>query len=273
MLSSSESGFSSRRKLVDALLDCDCMKLPQSRVKVIRELPSEIQQKISAGGSNMQDVDDIVRSCRLFPNGIERLLEAVNYYEGNSLLWQRVQEAGRKMLSKTSVTPAPPPPTAASTPTGPKQRKSRSEYNYDVFLIHNSSDKPLVEKLAVRLEDEWGLKPFLDKWRLVPGEGWVEALEDALDRSATYAVFLGPHGLGPWATEEMRAALNKCVSDRSRRVIPVLLPGANPKDDETLSGFLGGLTWVNFRGGIDDDEAFRLLVAGIIGAQPGCGTS
>jgi hypothetical protein len=62
-----------------------------------------------------------------------------------------------------------------------------AETQYDVFLSHNSTDKPAVEALARRLSDEAGLSPFLDKWHLVPGEPWQEALEEALDKSRTCA--------------------------------------------------------------------------------------
>ena len=55
---------------------------------------------------------------------------------------------------------------------------------YDVFLSHNSADKPAVELIARRLRDEAGLAPFLDKWHLVPGESWQEALEQAADELA-----------------------------------------------------------------------------------------
>ncbi|NIP84075.1 MAG: TIR domain-containing protein, partial [Planctomycetales bacterium] len=60
----------------------------------------------------------------------------------------------------------------------------------DVFLSHNSQDKPQVEDLAQRL-GERGLIPFLDRWCLVPGEPWQEAIEEALRASASCAVFLG----------------------------------------------------------------------------------
>ncbi len=104
---------------------------------------------------------------------------------------------------------------------------------YDVFLSHSSADKPAVEDLARRLR-ELGIEPFLDKWHLVPGEPWQEALEEALDASRTCAVFLGPTGLGAWQNEEMRSALETRVSDRAFRVIPVLLPGSFEPRKEDL---------------------------------------
>jgi hypothetical protein len=143
------------------------------------------------------------------------------------------------------------------------------QHLYDVFLSHQSGDKSMVESIAARLVDEQGLRPFLDKWHLIPGEPWQEALEEALDRSRTCAVFLGPGGLGPWENGEMRAALNERVRNKSFRVIPVLLPGAEPKDEKTLPRFLRRLTWVDFRGGLDDPDTFQSLVAGIRGVPPG----
>ena len=128
------------------------------------------------------------------------------------------------------------------------------QFEYDVFLSHNSSDKPAVESLAKRLIDEAKLRPFLDKWHLTPGVAWQSELADALQRSKTVAVFIGPSGNGPWHQEEMQLALNLAVRERNDfRLIPVLLPGANP---EAVTGFLQLRTWVDFREGVNNDIAF-----------------
>src|SRR3954469_4499230 len=101
---------------------------------------------------------------------------------------------------------------------------------YDVFLSYNSADQPAVEELAQKLRKK-RIKPFFDKWELIPGEPSQEALEKALDESRPCAVFVGQGVLGPWQTEEMRSAIDEWVGDRSIRVIPVLLPGApDPKE-------------------------------------------
>jgi hypothetical protein len=146
-----------------------------------------------------------------------------------------------------------------------------AETKYHVFLSHNSADKPAVEVLARRLADEAGLYPFLDKWHLIPGEPWQEAIEKALDQSRTCAVFVGPRGIGPWEHEEMRAAIEQRVADRSFRVIPVLLPGAKRGKRGRLPAFLARATWVEFQESLEDAEAFRYLVAGIKGEPPGRG--
>lgn len=253
-----------RAKLVEALLKCDRMKTPQSRSRIVRDLPAEIQHRIVAGGTSKEDVDEIVRVSEDFEGGLKALLDRVKYYEGEkSYTWKDVQEAVPWFLA-----PQAPPTPAPLLPASPRP----DGFLYDVFLSHNSQDKPIVELIARRLEDEAGLKPFLDKWHLIPGGPWQEELEEALNASRTFAVFLGADKNGPWKNVEMRDALNKRANDRSRRVIPVLLPGADPADESTLPAFLKQLTWVDFRSGINDKGTFDRLVAGIRGQSPGRGT-
>jgi tetratricopeptide (TPR) repeat protein len=141
---------------------------------------------------------------------------------------------------------------------------------YHVFLSYSNSDRTQVEEIARRLLAV-ELKPFFDKWSLIPGNPWQEALEEALDNSETCAVFLGPSGLGPWQNEEVRSALDNRLKDKTFRVIPVLLPGANSEDEETLPKFLSRLTWVEFHAKIDEQKPFDNLVAGIRGEMPGPG--
>lgn len=145
---------------------------------------------------------------------------------------------------------------------------------YNVFLSHNEDDKLAVEKLARRLEDEARLRPFLDKWHLIPGEPFQEAIEDALKQSRTCAVFIGSSGTSPWQNEEMRAAIDRRVGESKGRfrVIPVLLPGAERGERGRLPTFLIRTTWVEFSESLDDADAFRYLVAGIKGEPPGRGT-
>lgn len=148
-------------------------------------------------------------------------------------------------------------------------------HRYDVFLSHNSVDKPAVEELARRLIQA-GLSPFLDIWHLVPGEPFQEAVEQALDQCATVAVFIGPDGTGPWQHEEMRVAIQRRVDARQTgqrrfRVIPVLLPGAERGERSRLPDFLVQTTWVEFHNTLSDEQAFHRLVAGIRGQAPGPG--
>ena len=57
---------------------------------------------------------------------------------------------------------------------------------FGAFLSHNSQDKPIVEQIALWLEDEAKLRVWLDKWNLVPGEPWQEEIEKALEGSSVH---------------------------------------------------------------------------------------
>jgi len=147
-------------------------------------------------------------------------------------------------------------------------KSPQSGPRFDVFLSYQRTNQKAVEYLARRLRKA-GLQVWLDRWNLIPGEPWQEAVEEALDDCATCAVFWGPRGLGPWQNEEMRAALERRVRERSYRVIPVLLPGCPEPEEAKMPPFLKRITWVDFRKGLDDSGAFKNLVAGIRGMAPG----
>jgi len=135
---------------------------------------------------------------------------------------------------------------------------------YDVFLSYHNADRDAAEALARRLRQE-RLEPFLDRWYLIPGRPWLEALEEALTASCACVVLLGPQGLGRWQRREMWVALDRQAHDPTFSVIPVLLPGGQ----EVPSPFLACNTWVDLRRGVDDETAFHRLLAGIRGEPPG----
>ena len=136
------------------------------------------------------------------------------------------------------------------------------EDQFDVFLCHNSKDKPEVIEIAHELTRQ-GIKPWLDKWALRPGLGWQVLLEEQIENIKSAVVFVGSSGLGPWQSQEMRAFLNEFV-ERKCPVIPVLL--GNTPQQPKLPIFLRGNTWVDFR--TDTDEAMEQLIWGITGKPP-----
>jgi hypothetical protein len=147
--------------------------------------------------------------------------------------------------------------------------EANMSYKHHVFLSHNGKDKPAVEAIALKLKKNYELKCWLDKWNLIPGEPWQEALEHALNQCETVAVFVGPNTISPWENEEMRAALQTRVHNKTRRVIPVLLPGAPDSRSLNLPQFLERLTWVDFRAGLNDKNALYRLYCGVRGIEPG----
>ena len=60
---------------------------------------------------------------------------------------------------------------------------------FDVFLSYHWRDRREVESLAQTLHQE-GLKVFLDRWYLTPGQSWPQALERALTSCIAVAVWV-----------------------------------------------------------------------------------
>jgi hypothetical protein len=145
--------------------------------------------------------------------------------------------------------------------------------DFDVFLSHNSVDKASVEQIALKLR-EAGLKPWLDKWCLTPGETFQRGLADGLRNSATCAIFIGPQGLGNWAREELLVAQDRAAKEAGYRLIPILLPGvSDPFDYSKLPPFLTQRTWIDFRKGSDQERPLRVLIDAIRGKPPGPGVA
>ena len=110
--------------------------------------------------------------------------------------------------------------------------------DYDVFLSHNSKDKPDVRALVGWLEDN-DVTVWLDEAELKPGDRLTKKLGVSLEASRSAIICIGPDGEGPWQSEEIDTLLNKSIKlSRQRdefRIIPVLLPGA---DTSKLQWFL-----------------------------------
>ena len=139
--------------------------------------------------------------------------------------------------------------------------------HFDVFLSYHWRDRDQVERLARSLRD-LGIKPYLDRWYLVPGRPWPQALEEVLASCHAVAVCVGPGEMGPWQQREQYLALERQVAAERRgqrfSVIPVLLPGA-----ESPLGLLGQLTWIDLRKGVDNPVMLQTLVNAIHGKPPG----
>jgi WD40 repeat protein len=134
----------------------------------------------------------------------------------------------------------------------------------DVFLCHNTADTEDVEELANRLKSE-GISVWMDRFNLIPGERFTEKIEEALDACNAIAVFVGRSGRSPYQNEEFEYSFNTRGRGK-QRIIPVLLPGAQP---EMITGFLASRVRVQFKLTLNENEPLRLLIAGIKGVPPG----
>jgi hypothetical protein len=133
---------------------------------------------------------------------------------------------------------------------------------FDVFLCHNSEDKPAVREIAQNLIRE-GIKPWLDEKEIRPGTSWQTALGQQIESIKSAAVFVGDTGIGPWQNQEIQALLSQFV-ERSCPVIPVILSSAKTTPD--LPWTLKNIHYVDFRG--TELDPLKQLIWGITGQKP-----
>jgi tetratricopeptide (TPR) repeat protein len=138
-----------------------------------------------------------------------------------------------------------------------------TEQLFDVFLAHNSVDKPQVRAIATKLREQ-GIKPWLDEEQIPPGISFQDEIQKAIPLIKSAAIIIGTQGLGKWQIMELRSLITKFV-DRKIPVIPVLLPGVDNIPGDLL--FLQELNWVKFEQ-IDDPTAFYRLEWGITQVKP-----
>jgi hypothetical protein len=99
-----------------------------------------------------------------------------------------------------------------------------SSQQYDLFISYNRNDSEPANQLAHELETR-GVRVWLDKLNLPPGDRWQAEIASALAHARAVAVLIGPSGLGGWQELELHIALAK-QPERAQRIIPVPLPGA-----------------------------------------------
>jgi len=134
---------------------------------------------------------------------------------------------------------------------------------FDVFFSYSTRDHMAVERIAHALATR-GIRVFLDRWYLTPGQPWIKELEQALGGCNAVAIFIGGDGLGRWQQRENDYALDRQATQPNFPVIPVLLTRADPG-----LGFLKQNTWVDLSGGPEHDDALSMLAAAIRRDPPG----
>jgi TIR domain len=130
---------------------------------------------------------------------------------------------------------------------------------FDVFLAHNSQDKPLIRVVYRKLRS-YGLNPWLDEEHIPPGTTFQDEIQEAITQVKSSAIFFGKSGLGRWQAFELKAFISQCI-ERKIPVIPVLLPGVSEIPDSLP--FLREFHAVTFRDDIEDDQSTQNLYWGI----------
>jgi hypothetical protein len=103
----------------------------------------------------------------------------------------------------------------------------------EVFLSHNSRDKPWVRELHQALADRGVTDVFLDEYRIDPGQRLVPALEGGLADTLMFILVWSDHAAASrWVAVERELALVNHLEGVTRRIVPICL------DDAPVPGFL-----------------------------------
>lgn len=120
------------------------------------------------------------------------------------------------------------------------------QFLFDVFLSHNSEDKPKVRRLAERLKQA-GLRVWLDEWNIKHGDMVTLKMDEGLEQSRVLLLCISPNALASgWVALERSTAIHRDPANEGRRFIPLLLADCDLPD--TLRRY----KYVDFR---DDAEA------------------
>jgi len=125
-------------------------------------------------------------------------------------------------------------------------------FAFDVFLSHNSKDKPQVRLLADRLKSA-GLRVWFDEWNIRSGDIIALKVDEGLDQSRVLVLCISANALASgWVALERSTAVHRDPSNAGRRFIPLLLNNCE------LPGTLRRYKYVDFQD--EADAAFEELV-------------
>ena len=128
----------------------------------------------------------------------------------------------------------------------------KAKFPFDVFLSHNSKDKPRVRKLAERLKSA-GLRVWFDEWNVRSGDIIALKVDEGLEQSRVLLLCVSPNALASgWVGLERSTAIHRDPANEGRRFIPLLL------SDCDLPDTLRRYKYVDWRG--EAEEAFAELL-------------
>ncbi len=98
----------------------------------------------------------------------------------------------------------------------------------DIFISYNQADKEIAKKIGEYLEnekiDDRNIRVFFAPWDIVPGDNFINSVDEGLKKAKFFALILSPEALNAeWPIAERAASLLADPSGRLGRVIPILV--------------------------------------------------
>lgn len=217
----------------------DCRDHYRGAPNVLRDVES-LLNLVSQTSRDGKDVVDIVTSSST-NGGTTGELIGVGVSGTGNVIGKNITIHG-----DVTVNLGQPSQTPSEIEQGPKASNDEANellHAFDVFLCHNSDDKPGIRQLNSWFK-EAGIRTWLDEEQLPLGLPWQPELEKQIASVRAACVFVGVNGIGPWQNVEIRAFLSE-FAHRGCPVIPVILPNATKVPE--LPIFLKQMTWIDLR--------------------------
>jgi TIR domain len=133
-------------------------------------------------------------------------------------------------------------------------------YETRLFICHASENKDTENELASFLQNN-GAEVWLDQWEIKVGDSIVQKISDGLSTASHLAILLSRHSITkPWVTKELSSALMRQLSDRSIRVLPILL------DESPIPAILADVRYADCR--TDTSIGFREVLDALFSTEP-----
>jgi hypothetical protein len=131
---------------------------------------------------------------------------------------------------------------------------------FDIFLSYRSTDKADAERLRDALEAR-GVRVWLDKDQIRPGDLFAEALEKGLATSRAVGLIVTPNSIeSNWVRNEYYRALSLSTAGELQLIALLFGPAELP-------GFLKDRSWIDFQTGDYEQSVDKLVWPGITGRQ------
>lgn len=133
-------------------------------------------------------------------------------------------------------------------------------FEYDVFLSYSHKDESIVHALANRLKQD-GLRVWLDKWEIKPGDLIPLKIQRGLEKSHTLLMCMSPNYFdSEWGNMEHLTVLFRNPTNTQRRLIPLLITDCTPPD--TIAQF----AYIDWR--MCSDDAYNDILDSCIENNP-----
>jgi len=133
---------------------------------------------------------------------------------------------------------------------------SEENFIYDLFLSHAGEDTAWCETLAERMRN-YGVRVWLDKWELQPGDYLLARLNDGLKKSRKMvAVWSASYFRDDkvWTLAENFAAQHRDILASDHPLIPLLIENCN------IPPLSQNILYIDFRNPADFDLSYRKLL-------------